>query len=277
MKAKSEREVAQSCPTLSDPMNYSLPGSSIHGIFQARVLEWGAIAFSGSYPTRHPIKQNACRRTPTSAMVIFALSFHYIGSHLQSLNTSPDRDKHFFPHKVPYFMSLTDILSFHQLIPMEFTACYQIAAICSCLPACQSDCFCSFPMWRALGHGSKWARLTAPGSQGSAISGREAMRQAKKWEGKFWLVPVTARDPQEPPTWWSFLPKYSFSRHAHWRLPNSEQEPKVLHYPFLKYTRHVPKSVLGSLPIHWWLITSLPSDICSLPSFQLMVSVWPLY
>ena len=48
MKVKSEREVTQSCPTLSDPMNYSLPGSSIHGIFQARVLEWGAIAFSES-------------------------------------------------------------------------------------------------------------------------------------------------------------------------------------------------------------------------------------
>ena len=44
MKVKSEREVAQSCPTLSDPMDCSLPGSSIHGIFQARVLEWGAIA-----------------------------------------------------------------------------------------------------------------------------------------------------------------------------------------------------------------------------------------
>ena len=43
MKVKSEKEVAQSCPTLSDPMDYSLPGSSIHGIFQARVLEWGAI------------------------------------------------------------------------------------------------------------------------------------------------------------------------------------------------------------------------------------------
>ena len=43
---KNESEVAQSCPTLSDPMDYSLPGSSIHGIFQARVLEWGAIAFS---------------------------------------------------------------------------------------------------------------------------------------------------------------------------------------------------------------------------------------
>ena len=46
MKEKSEREVAQSCPTLSDPMDCSLPGSSVPGIFQARVLEWGAIAFS---------------------------------------------------------------------------------------------------------------------------------------------------------------------------------------------------------------------------------------
>ena len=46
MKVKSESEVAQSCPTLSDPMDCSPPGSSIHGIFQARVLKWGAIAFS---------------------------------------------------------------------------------------------------------------------------------------------------------------------------------------------------------------------------------------
>jgi len=46
MKAKSENEVTQSCPTLSDPMDCSPPGSSVHGIFQARVLEWGAIAFS---------------------------------------------------------------------------------------------------------------------------------------------------------------------------------------------------------------------------------------
>ena len=45
MKVKSESEVAQSCPTLSDPMDCSLPGSSVHGIFQARVLEWGAIAY----------------------------------------------------------------------------------------------------------------------------------------------------------------------------------------------------------------------------------------
>ena len=47
-KVKSESEVAQSCPTLSDPMDCSPPGSSIHGIFQARVLKWGAIAFSAS-------------------------------------------------------------------------------------------------------------------------------------------------------------------------------------------------------------------------------------
>ena len=46
IKVKSESEVTQSCPTRSDPMDCSPPGSSIHGIFQARVLEWGAIAFS---------------------------------------------------------------------------------------------------------------------------------------------------------------------------------------------------------------------------------------
>ena len=46
MELKSENEVAQSCPNFSDPMDCSPPGSSVHGIFQARVLEWGAIAFS---------------------------------------------------------------------------------------------------------------------------------------------------------------------------------------------------------------------------------------
>ena len=50
MKMKSEREVAQLCPTLRNPMDRSLPGSSIHGIFQASVLEWGAIAFSEASP-----------------------------------------------------------------------------------------------------------------------------------------------------------------------------------------------------------------------------------
>ena len=46
IKVKSESKVAQSCPTLSDPMDCSLPGSFIHGIFQARTLEWVAVAFS---------------------------------------------------------------------------------------------------------------------------------------------------------------------------------------------------------------------------------------
>ena len=63
MKVKSESEVAQSCPTLSDPMDCSLPGSSIHGISQARVLKWGAIAFSERHneeptnPEREDIKE----------------------------------------------------------------------------------------------------------------------------------------------------------------------------------------------------------------------------
>ena len=56
MKVKSESEVAQSCPTLSDPMTCSLPGSSVHGIFQARVLEWGAIAFSSTSITPQLLK-----------------------------------------------------------------------------------------------------------------------------------------------------------------------------------------------------------------------------
>jgi len=59
MKVKSENEVAQSCPTLSDPMDCSLPGSSVHGIFQARVLEWGAIAFSLN-TLYHPPKAPFC-------------------------------------------------------------------------------------------------------------------------------------------------------------------------------------------------------------------------
>ena len=46
MNVKNESEVSQSCPALSDPMDQSLPGSSIHGTFKARVLEWGAIVFS---------------------------------------------------------------------------------------------------------------------------------------------------------------------------------------------------------------------------------------
>jgi len=51
MKVKNESEVAQSCPTLSDSMDCSPPGPSVHGILQASVLQWGAIAFSDKHPS----------------------------------------------------------------------------------------------------------------------------------------------------------------------------------------------------------------------------------
>ena len=84
MKVKSESEVAQSCPTLSDPMDCSLRGSSIHGIFQARVLEWGAIAFSlkppydppipllGIYPEETKIERDTCIPLFTAALFTIA-------------------------------------------------------------------------------------------------------------------------------------------------------------------------------------------------------------
>ena len=59
MQVKSESEVAQSCPTLRNPMDSNLPGSSVHGIFQARVLEWGAIAFSVLIQRRNKLLQEA--------------------------------------------------------------------------------------------------------------------------------------------------------------------------------------------------------------------------
>ena len=62
MKVKIESEVVQSYLTLSDPMDCSLPGSSVHGIFQARVLEWGAIAFSGGFPYFLQFKSEFCNK-----------------------------------------------------------------------------------------------------------------------------------------------------------------------------------------------------------------------
>ena len=78
MKVKSESEVAQSCPTLSDPMDYSLPGSSIHEIFQARVLEWGAIAFSDDKPRQHIKKQ----RHHFSNKGLYSQSYGFLRSHV---------------------------------------------------------------------------------------------------------------------------------------------------------------------------------------------------
>ena len=64
MKVKSESEVAQPCPTLSDPMDCSPPGSSVHGIFQARVLEWGGIAFSCNCIVIHQFNYCYGEKTP---------------------------------------------------------------------------------------------------------------------------------------------------------------------------------------------------------------------
>jgi len=63
MKMKSESEVAQSCLTPSDPVDCSPPGSSVHGVFQARVLEWGAIAFS-KHRNRGLYKEASCTHYP---------------------------------------------------------------------------------------------------------------------------------------------------------------------------------------------------------------------
>ena len=70
MKVKSESEVAQSCPTPSDPMDCSLPGSFIHGIFQARVLEWVAIAFSPNQTSSlHLLSWSPSPAHPTSTAI----------------------------------------------------------------------------------------------------------------------------------------------------------------------------------------------------------------
>ena len=77
MKVKSESEVAQSCPTLSDPMGCSLPGSSVHGIFQARGLEWGAVASSNTLPTGGHISR---RYIPSQAKLNIHFQKNVIGT-----------------------------------------------------------------------------------------------------------------------------------------------------------------------------------------------------
>ena len=78
MKVKSENEVVQSCSTLSGPMDCSLPGSSIHGIFQARVLEWVTIAFSGIGSTFPQMKNFASIHFNCVNAVLKLLRFLYI-------------------------------------------------------------------------------------------------------------------------------------------------------------------------------------------------------
>ena len=77
MKVKSESEVAQSCLTLSDPMDCSPPGSSIHGIFQARVLEWGATAFSGFSAESYLILKNLLQYSQMGLTTLFYAYSHF--------------------------------------------------------------------------------------------------------------------------------------------------------------------------------------------------------
>ena len=85
MKVKSESEVTQSCPTLSDPMDYSLPGSSVHEIFQARVLKWGAIAFSGRLKLRASIRCSPVHPR-SSDLVYTVLIFIFQGNYILTLS-----------------------------------------------------------------------------------------------------------------------------------------------------------------------------------------------
>ena len=102
MKAKSESEVAQLCPTLSDPMDCSPPGSSVHGIFQARVLEWVAISFSNAGKRKVKVKLLSCVRlftTPWTAAyqappsMGFSRQEYWSGVPLPSLKMRPRRNQ----------------------------------------------------------------------------------------------------------------------------------------------------------------------------------------
>ena len=76
MKVKSESEDTQSCLTLSDPMDCSPPGSSIHGIFQARVLEWGAIAFSKILAKKSKTRQGIRQQLVVRGLVLLTRIRH---------------------------------------------------------------------------------------------------------------------------------------------------------------------------------------------------------
>ena len=105
MKVKSESEVAPSCPTLHDSMDCSLPGSSVHGIFQARVLEWGAIAFSVFHPTPPQIYW----------LNYFSTGFQFLRCSLTSFPSLDSIVQHYY-HPLTYTKTLLLCRSFN-LIP----------------------------------------------------------------------------------------------------------------------------------------------------------------
>ena len=108
MKLKSESEVARSCPTLSDPMDYSLPGSSVHGMFQARMLEWVAILFSrGSSRPRDLLDRGV---EPASLVSPAFIQLYQTGSPIYILQSYPIKHKNLV--RGWFFFLLRQIFSF---------------------------------------------------------------------------------------------------------------------------------------------------------------------
>ena len=110
MKVKGESEVAQSCPTLRDPMDCSLPHSSIQGIFQARVLEWGAISFSKIVHylqwNRFWLSSQIKKKVRLNIPVSFSLFMSYFTPSLPPIPSFLSQHGDFFPGLKSYVFSL---------------------------------------------------------------------------------------------------------------------------------------------------------------------------
>ena len=122
MKVKSESEVAQLCPTLRDPMDCSPPGSSIHGIFQARVLEWGAIALTFHKP--YLVSSLLDSRKKGHQDTYFTTCFLYISYLLPTIHQRPEEMN--FPHLLSVWMGL--IYVWASVYPVISSAIYHSLA-----------------------------------------------------------------------------------------------------------------------------------------------------
>ena len=89
MKVESESEVTQSCPTLSDPMDCSLPGSSVHGGFQARVPGWGAIAFSMYFASWYKSTMVSIKNLHLQKESVYVTLSEYMCIHIEILLLNP--------------------------------------------------------------------------------------------------------------------------------------------------------------------------------------------